>query len=173
MNAGAPETNLPDWSGDPAALQAHVSEYFVAMGVQACQISSPAVHGGSGGRTIDLARGIKGIPVAESNAYARFNTADQSTSEGFYWPTIPSDTVAAAQSLSEKVADPASLAIYQALLPADAQGAGQVLIHHSSAFSTTGFRSAATYDVQLPGGSLGGGATASFDAQGNPVASDW
>jgi hypothetical protein len=174
MNAGAPETNLADWSGDPAALQAHVSEYFAGMGVQTCQISSPDVLGGSdGSRTIDLARGIKGIPVSESNAYARFNTADQSTSEGFYWPTIPSDTVAAAQSLSARVADAASLAIYQALLPANAQGAGHVVIHHTSAFSTAEFRSEATYDVQLPGGSLGGGATASFDSQGNLVVSDW
>jgi len=173
MNASAPETDLPDWSGDLVALQAHVSEYFGAMGVQACQILSPEVTSGSGGTSIDLARGINGIPVSESNAYAHFNTADQTTSEGFYWPTVPSDTVAAAQSLSARVADAAGLASYQALLPADAQSTGQVVIHHTSAFSMTPFRSAATYDVQLPGGSLGGGATASFDEQGNPVASDW
>jgi hypothetical protein len=173
MNASAPETNLPDWSGDPVALQAHVSEYFVAMGVQPCQLLPPNVNGGSGGRTIELARGLGGIPVSESNAYARFNSADQTTSEAFYWPSIPSDTVAAAQSLSARIADAAGLASYRALLPADAQAAGKVVIHHTSAFSTTAFRSAGTYDVQLPGGSLGEGATASFDEQGNPVASDW
>jgi hypothetical protein len=173
MNASAPETNLPDWSGDSAALQAHVSEYFAAMGVQACQILSPEVTSGSGGESIDLARGIKGIPVSESIAYARFNTADQTTSEGFYWPTIPSDTVAAAQSLSARIADAAGLASYQALLPADAQATGQVVIHHTSAFSMTAFRSAGTYDVELSGGTLGAGPTASFDEQGNPVASDW
>lgn len=173
MNAGAPETNLPDFSGDPATLQKHVQDYFGSMGVQACQVSNANVLGGSGGRTIVLARASNGIPVVESNVNARFNNADQTTSEGFYWPTIAADVVTAAEALNARITDPASLAAYQALLPAEAQGTGSVVIHHSSSFSMDAFRSAATYDVEESGGSLGRGPTVSFDAQGMPVDSNW
>jgi hypothetical protein len=173
LNAGAPEANLPDFSNDVAASQTHVGDYFASMSVQACQTSSSDVDAGSGGRVIALARSIDGIPVAESNAFARFNDANQTTSEGFYWPTIPAETVDAAEALSVRDADPAGLASYQALLPAEAQGTGRVVIHHTSSSSTAAFRSAATYDVQESGGSLGAGPTVSFDVQGVPVASDW
>ncbi len=173
MNAGAPETNLPDFSNDRAALQSHVADYFGSMGVQACQIANPDVVSGSGGTAIVLKRGINGIPVVESNASAHFNNADQTTDESFYWPTIPADTVAAAEALSTRIADPATLAAYQAQLPAEAQGTGRVVIHHTNAFSMAALRTAATYDVEEAGGSLGAGPTVSFDAQGMPVASDW
>lgn len=169
MNAGAPEVSLPDWSDDPVALQAHVTEYFAEMGVASCQMSS-RVHGGSDGRTISLQRGVDGIPVVESIGFAHLNNADQSTSEGFYWPTIASDTVAAARALRDRLADPAALAAYRAKLPAAAQGSGQVVIHHSDETSSGGFQSSATYDVQQSGGELGLGSTVSFDADGNPAA---
>jgi hypothetical protein len=173
MTAGAPETNLPDFSSDSATLQNHTSDYFGSMGVQFCQISNADLLSGSSGNAVVLERSIAALPIVESNASARFNSADQTTNESFYWPAIPADVIAAAEALSTNTADSAGLAKYKALLPAEAQGPGRVVIHHTSAFSTTTFRSAATYDVQETGGSLGAGPTVSFDAQGMPVASDW
>ena len=166
MNAGAPEVSLPDWSDDPVALQAHVTAYFAEMGVASCQMSS-SVNGGSDGRTISLQRSVDGIPVVESIGFAHMNNADQSTSEGFYWPTIESDTVAAARALRDRLADPTALAAYRAKLPAEAQGNGQVVIHHSDQTSSGAFQSSATYDVQESGGELGLGSSVSFDGDGN------
>ena len=79
----------------------------------------------------------------------------------------------AAEALSARLADPAALANYQAQLPAEAQGAGRVVIHRTNSFSMAAFRSAATYDADETGGSLGRGPTVSFDEQGMAVASDW
>ena len=173
LNGGAPEASLPDWSSDPAALEAHVSAYFASFGVPSCQTPSAQVLGGSGGRTVSLPRTVDGIPVSESLAYARLDDQDQSTSEGFYWPTIPADVVTAARALHDKLADPTRLAAYKAKLPADAQGDGGVVVHHTSSSSTTPFAAAATYDVVMTVGVLGMPAELSFDADGNPVPNAW
>jgi hypothetical protein len=192
MNAGASETDLPDWSSDSAALSSHVRDYFESMGVQPCQIAATQVFGSgsasctatsdsdsscqviSGSRSIYLSRAVDGISVVESQAYARFNVNDQSTSEGLYWPTISADTVTAARSFRTSLADPAGLAAYKAKLPATAQGDGQVVIHHSNCFSGTAgpMQSAATYDV-LQNSPMGMAGTLSFDADGNPVTTIW
>ncbi len=190
MNAGAPEANLPDWSPDPSSLSEHVRDYFISMGVEPCQIANATVLAGgsvvcstgpdascemtAAQRTIALARGVDGIPVSESHAYARFNVNDQSTTEGLYWPTVPAATVSAARSLRDQLADAAALAAYRAKLPSDAQGDGQVVIHHSSCFgiSSSPFQSAATYDV-LQSSPMGMASRLSFDADGNPVTTNW
>jgi hypothetical protein len=43
----------------------------------------------------------------------------------------------------------------QAKLPADAQGDGLVILHHTSSLSTAPFAAAATYDVAPPAGPYG------------------
>lgn len=187
MNGGAPESNLPDWSSDGNALAAHVKAYFVSMGVATCQISGTdgtySVGGGgstNGGpmfmvasqATLGVLRSIDGVPVVESIAYARFDTDDQTTSEAFYWPTIPADVVTAARAFHEKLAAPGALAAYKAKLPADAQGDGQVVIHHRAAGSSLPFTAVATYDtVQITPQNDGG--ELSFDSDGNPVMDTW
>ena len=173
LNGGAPEASLPDWSDDPTALATHVTAYFATIGVSACQVGGAQVDGGSGGRTIALARSVDGINVAESLAYARLDNQDQSTSEGFYWPTIPADVVTSARAFHAKLADPTELVAYKAKLPADAQGDGLVNLHHTSSSSTSPFAAAASYDVEPPPGPLGLGSTLSFDADGNPVSTTW
>ncbi len=190
MNGGAPESSLPDWSGDPAALSGHVREYFISMGVDACQIANTLTFAGgtvtcsidpdagpcetaNQHRTVSLARGVDGVPVIESQAYARFNVNDQSTSEGFYWPTIPAGTVLAARALRDQLADLSARLAYQAKLPANAQGSGQVVLHHSSCpSSSSDFRSAAAYDVRQSS-STGMEPMLSFDADGNAVTEAW
>jgi hypothetical protein len=173
MNGGAPEASLPDWSSDPAALGAHVTAYFASFGVASCQVGGAQVNGGSGGRTIVLWRSVDGITVSESLALARFDTQDQSTSEGFYWPEIPADVVMAARAFHARLVDPTALAAYKAKLPADAQGDGVVNLHHTNAASTAPFAAAATYDVETPPSTLGRGSRLAFDADGNPASVDW
>jgi hypothetical protein len=174
MNGGAPETALPDWSDDPDALTAHVRDYWIAMGVPACQILRTQVSArvGSDGthqRTILLERGLDQIPISESRASARFDNADQSTSEGFLFPSIPPEVVAAARAFRDQIADPSGLAAYKSKLPADAQGQGALTIHHSamSFVPNAPFNSAVTWDV------LVNSAIQSYDVNGMPVASSW
>ncbi|HZU85565.1 MAG TPA: hypothetical protein VE987_21695 [Polyangiaceae bacterium] len=180
LNGGAPEANLPDWSSDTAALAAHVSAYFESMGVAACQIATPGVlSSASGGGSVDggsfvvagptsvvLSRAVDGIPVVESLAGARFDTDDQTTEEDFYWPEVPASVVVDARSLRDRLADPRVLAAYKATLPSNAQGDGQVVIHHSIGGSAPPLRAAATYDVTTSGLFP---TTLSFDANGQPV----
>jgi hypothetical protein len=186
MNAGAPEPDLPDWSTDGTALAAHVDQYFASMGVATCQIANSGIDGSASGggsvdgsfvvipgpSTVSLGRGVDGIRVVESLASARFNSSDQTTTESFYWPEVPATVVTAARALRDRLADATALAAYKALLPSDAQGDGQVVIHHSSSFSMATFQAAATYDV-LQSSPLDDGAELSFDQNGNPVATAW
>jgi len=173
LNGGAPEASLPDWSDDPAALADHSRAYFATMGVASCQVDdTPGVTSGALGTDVILERAIDGIPVAESQAYAHFVADNQTTSEGFYWPTIGADVVTAARALRDRLADPANLAIYKALLPAEAQGEGRVVIHHTYAGSSSAtFIAVGTYDV-LIGGSLGMPSEHHFDADGKEFTTD-
>ena len=119
------------------------------------------------GTDISLVRGIDGIAVGESIAYAKFNVDDQTTSEGLYWPTIPAATVASARAFRDLLADPAALAAYKAKLPATAQGDGVVAIHHPECPSLiSSYQPVATYDVSSMG------ATLSFDVNGKRVSTD-
>ncbi len=187
MNANAPESNLPDWSTDSAKLTAHIQEYWESMGVESCQIMSMGIDGSvSGGgstdgggsfqmagpSTVTFQRGIDGIPVVESLAPARFEVDDQSTFEAFYWPEIPAQVVSAAIAFKNQLANPQALAAYKAKLPADAQGQGSVVIHHSSQSSMGPFQAAATYEV-LQNNPLGEGADLDFDPDGNAVTTTW
>src|SRR5262249_27630679 len=142
------------------------------MGVASCQIGDrPGITSGSGGTTALLARAVDGIPVGESHAYAHFVAGDQTTDEGFYWPAIPADVVAAARALRDRLADPAALAAYKALLPSEAQSDGQVVIHHTDgSLGTAAFTAVATYDV-LERDPLGGGGDHHFDADGQEITS--
>jgi len=174
MNGGAPESALPDWSEDPDALTAHVRDYWIAMGVAPCQILRAQVNAGVGSdgthqRTILLERGLDQIPIAESRAFARFDNADQSTSEGFLFPSIPPEVVAAARAFRDQIADPSGLAAYKSKLPANAQGPGGLTIHHSaiSFVPNAPFKAAVTWDV------LVSSAVQSYDINGMPVASTW
>lgn len=182
MNGGAPESALPDWSGDPAKLTAHVTAYWEAMGLAGCQLAQTHVDGSGGGSsngtvttsfsgpsTIVLERAVAGVPVVESMATARFNVEDSTTSESFYWPEIPAAAVGAAVAFAQRLADPQALAAYKAKLPADAQGDGAVVIHHSGSFSTAPLTALATYDVVQMAGPLGKAAELSFDETGAAV----
>jgi hypothetical protein len=171
MNARAPETDLPDWSSDPAKLTEHAKEYWIAMGVAECQIAEPGVNGSSSGSsTIVFARGVGGVPVVESLAVARFDVDDETTSEAFYWPEIPANVVRAAIAFKKRLADPTALEKYKAKLPAEARADGSVVIHHTSAGSSSQFQTATTYEVTQ---SRSSGSVLEFDEDGKPVTTAW
>jgi len=187
MNARAPETNLPDWSADLSKLTAHATDYWVSMGVAPCQLGPSGIDSTTGGggsidggftrsttssSSVTLARAVAGIPVVESLAVARFNTDDQTTEEAFYWPEISAAVVTAALAFNTRLADPNMLAAYKAKLPPDAQGQGQVVIHHTSAGSLSPFQSATTYQV-FGADPLGLPGALNFDPSGNPVTTAW
>jgi hypothetical protein len=173
MNAGAPERNLPDWSNDVPALEAHVRAYFVTFNIDACQMPTASALGGSGGRTIELPRSVDGISVAESRAFARFESENQTTDESLYWPTVSAEVVTAARALRDRLTDPAQLAAYKALLPGDAQGDGVVRIHHTSSVLEGPFQAAATYDVVRQSTDTRGASNLSFDASGAAITTIW
>jgi len=185
LDGNAPEKDIPSLSGTEAMLTAYVRDYYVTMGVASCQIASSQIvswsgggsgsstgDGGttivSGGVTLGLRRGLDGIPVVESLANAMFDIDYQTTSETFYWPEIPAEVVVAAVALRAKLADPQALAAYKAKLPKNAQGDGQVVIHHS-VVSFDPFQAVATYDVLMSGDAGDQNPDLSFDANGNAV----
>jgi hypothetical protein len=169
VNPSAPELQLPDWSADTAALQAHVHAYFVDMGIEPCQIADRGISAGGDGRTVNLDRVIDGIRVQDSNAFARFVSSDETTSEGLYWPTIPAEVVSAARAFKNELMDPQKLAAYKAKLPPEAQGGdGQIVIRHSTDVSDKPFRAGVEYFVYEPGPTYAG-----FDMNGIDTTLNW
>ena len=77
-----------------------------------------------------------------------------------------------ADIFTEQTADPNTLAAYKTKLPADAQGQGRVVIHHTHAGALSPFESAATYDV-VQTTPLNDGSDLNFDQDGNPVTTAW
>jgi hypothetical protein len=171
MNGGLGAAS-PDWSDDPDALAAHVRDYFVSLGVAPCQIGGTQVLGGSHGRMIALARAIDGIRLPESMAHAKMNRDDHTTSEGFYWPTVPKDVVTRARAFRDRLATPAGLADYKAKLPENGQGDGAVVLHHRSAVVLPDrpkeFVAMPTWDVRLSDAHSSALST-SFDENGEVV----
>ena len=160
LDANAPENSLPGWSSDASSLTAHVVDYWETMGVEGCQVANTSIGQsvGGGGPTdggtvtmfvgpasVYLGRGFDGVPVQDSFASATFDVDDQTTAESFYWPEIPAGVASAAVALKNQLADPTVLAAYKAKLPADAQGDGHVVIHHSSMGWFGAFQAAALY----------------------------
>jgi hypothetical protein len=187
LDGNAPENNIASLSGTEAMLTAYVRDYYEAMGVASCQVATSRIiswsgggsgstmgDGGettiSGGVTLGLTRGVAGIPVVESMAQADFDVDYQTTLETFYWPEIPADVAMAAAAFQATLADPQSLTAYKAKLPGDAQGDGQVVIHHSPSFSAASFQAVATYDVLISGDAGEEDPLLSFDPNGQPVA---
>ena len=172
LTGGAPEARLAAWSADPAAVSAHVRDYFTSMGVAPCQLLAAQATGGSDGLSGHLIREVDGIPIGESLAFAHFDVDDQTTYEGFYWPTIPADVMTAARAFHARLAQATMLAAYKALLPPEAQGEGRVIIHHTSSGSMNPFQAAAVYDVAVPNPD-GKGSNRDFDENGVEVHMSW
>ena len=170
LNAGVAEANVADWNADDTALTAHMQAYFAAMGVDACQLAAAQITSDSSGQaTPILNRAVDGIAVLESFAWARIDANDLSTGEGFWWPTVSAAVVSAARAFRDQLGDPTALAAFKAKLPANAQGDGQVVIHHSSGLMSATSVAVASYDVVGTAGPLGSPPTLSFTADAQPL----
>ena len=141
-------------------------EYFVTMGVSTCQIERTTVLGGNSGTSISLSRAANGIAVAESQAWARIDDADQTTTEGFMWPALPASVVDEARAFRDELADPVKLDAYRSKLPAEAHADGSVVIHQNSGMQAepSVLRAGATWDTMVNGVS-----PRSFDRNGVAV----
>jgi len=188
LNGNAPEKDLPPLSATPAELSSYIRQYYEGMGVADCQVATSQIvawsasgsgaAGGAGGTTVaagdvtlGLSRALHGIPVLGSTALAVFDVDYRTTSEAFYWPEIPASVVEAAVAFQAKLAPPAALAAYKAKLPKDAQGDGEVVIHHSSGVAPQGgpFQAMTSYMVMKSGDAGDTNPELDFDQDGNPV----
>ena len=169
-NSDSPALNRPSFSLDADVVAAHLRAYFKAMGVPDCQVQdvgfSSGGFGGASATILDasLVRGIDGIVIGESQAWADFTVDDQTTDEGFFWPAIPASVVSGAIAFRDQLKDPQQLADYKAKLPAGVQGDGIVAIHHSPPFSSSAtVKAIVTYDTGI------GPSPVSFDTSGARV----
>jgi len=173
-NGDSPALNRPSFSLDADVVTAHLRAYFKAMGVPDCQVQDVGISSGSSGPIVGafvatildaaLVRGIDGIVIGESQAWADFTVDDQTTYEGFFWPAIPASVVSGAIAFRDQLKGPQQLADYKAKLPAGAQGDGIVAIHHSPAFSSSAaVKAIVTYDTGI------GPSPVSFDTSGARV----
>jgi hypothetical protein len=168
MNATAPEASRPDFSTDTAVLSTHVADYFRAMGVVDCQVSRAQILAGTGGRNVQLERAVSGIPIAESQATARFDDQDQTTLEMMRWPALSATVVQAARAFRDQLAAPGGLDAYRAKLPPEARTTdGIVVIHHSTMPFKGTFHADVTWDTSV------NGSTEFFDVDGKPVDPSW
>lgn len=173
---GIPSTNssglqVGEYSSSADVHNQHVEDYFVGCGMAQDQIErvdTGTLMGVVGGNwyTSSLVRAVDGIPIIGSIATARFNANDQTVDEAVCWPTIPGSVVDAAKAFEAKIATPAALAAYQALLPTQNKS-GQVVIHHTGMDYTGSFMAVAVYDV------LDGQTIHHFDSNGQEVKLPW
>lgn len=146
--------------------EARVLSYFATAGVPSDQVGGvhstvSAAGGGRGGDpdatramsiqyTSIVGRAIKGIPVAESHAWARFDDNDDVVAEDVYWPEIPTDALDEALTIADQLKDTATAAGFRAKLPAEvATAEGRVLIRHSSLAEHGSFVARGCYDVLM------------------------
>ncbi len=93
LSGGAPEANLPGWSGDGESIDAYVTAYFESMGVDPCQIAgADQTSGGSGGGPMGGAlRGERRLRTMTRLSSNSLPAADESgfasiwTSSGIHW----------------------------------------------------------------------------------------
>lgn len=173
---------------DASIHNARVFEYFRAAGLPTSEVGGMHVTTTMEGsapirqRTIlpsdshfvayttHLERQIDGIPVTDSQAWASFNANDEVTSEGVFWPAIPAEVVAQAQTLRKLTADAARhnalRSSIQKTMPELGDTAGRVVIAHTPPSYRGPITTVAVYEV-TPRGI--GAYVHRFDETGSPV----
>jgi hypothetical protein len=185
-NSGAPEALRPRFPGSGDDHNAKVKQYFLQAGLPADQIGSVETHAMmQGGRSATgvqapdtlvayysvISRVIKGVPVSESVAWARFNADGDVVEESVYWPPLPSSVVTDAQNVQAALDASASGGAMLQTIESNHSGfgnmKGRIVIHHGlSAYRGPAF-AAVTYDSQ--GGASRRRTTRHFDQNGRDV----
>jgi hypothetical protein len=151
---------------DEAVQGDRVRRYFIEAGLPADQIRDvrttyQVIGGGPMNEgpqstpvqlhsiTSILTRSVKGIPVAESLAWAKMTTSGDVDVECVFWPAIDVNVVGRAIAFAQRMADPSGRAAYLAKLPARVYKEGGVVIHHSDPSVHATPTSYVSYDVTL------------------------
>ena len=163
-NADSRSQRSGPYRASPEAHEAFVRDYFVGLGLPAEQIlrvrtltqlevqgrvdeSRPVPPVISAYYSV-LDRGVQGISVPDSFAWARVNAEGKVVAEGVYWPMLPPAVVAGALKLRDAVADPQRQAALEAKIPLAIRDHG-VAIRHSSAYVEMPFEAFPSYDVAV------------------------
>jgi len=160
--ANAKSLQLPPYGHTSQEHDTFVKDYFVSLGIPPDQIASVhtammlEAHGTTGDAKSPqpkivayysgLDRAVDGIPVPDSFAWARVNSAGQVVAEAVYWPAISPNVLSDARKLKDVLSDPQRQQAYDAKLPAGFDNR-DVAIHHSSATVESDFRELAAIDV--------------------------
>jgi len=144
-NVDAPAKLRPSLR-NPDLHQARVRAYFVNAGLPEAQIATvnnhavmsgggptttAELHGAFESYTTVLSRSIKGIPIAESFAWATFAENGSVVSESVWWPPVPSAVIEDALAITADVAS----GIFWKKAGVQA-AAGTVLVHHTIGMGT-------------------------------------
>jgi len=160
-NADAPIKKRPPFPGNADDHNRHTLEYFLASGIPKDQVTGVHVNtlmrGGmnANGEQLPnqflgyyscLERSIQGVPVVESQAWARFNVDGDVVEESVYWPALPPTLEADITNFQVAALDNAYRAKLAAPVPLDF-ASGKIAIHHSSSTDHRKFTVVITYDV--------------------------
>jgi len=186
-NANAAALSIPALSTDENVHSARVLAYFTGLGIPADEVvgmhvtTKMAGQGRRGERILPtntrfvsyathLERGIGGIPVVGSQAWATFNAKDQVVSEGVFWPEIPPSVVGEAQFLAAAVKDPVKHAKLRDDIRASGRDFGNIpgraIITHTADSYKERVSVVAAYEIITPGL---GGHIEHFDLGGKPL----
>jgi len=162
-NANTPSLQAGPYGKKPEEHDQFVKEYFIRSGIPADQIarmrtmtqldaSGPISEGRKAKPSVAayysvLERGVDGIDVPDSFAWARVTADGKVVAEGVYWPAISGSVVTAARRFREQMSDKQRLAAFAARVRASNEG--HVVIRHSSAFVDSPFESFASFDVTV------------------------
>jgi hypothetical protein len=155
-----------------------VKSYFVSAGIpedQIANVETSYIYSGTlgGNQTTApvphslnsiLMRAIDGIPVRESEAWAKMTTAGDVDMEVVFWPPIDTRVIARAKALAATIAGPSGHASYLAKLPKIFIEGG-VVIHHSDMSVHSAPVAYVAFDATVD--SAGYAAMHHFDENGN------
>jgi hypothetical protein len=166
QNARSPRLQLRPYGASGMEHNDRVLSYFIAGGIPKEQIRGVQTHplmGGAGSADVPkmnvgvdatliayysvLSRMTpQGIPILDSQAWARFDEQDQVVSEGVYWPDIPASVVEEASAFKARLSTPEGAAAYKALLPSLPHEGG-VVIRHSTSVTRVTFEAMVVLEV--------------------------
>lgn len=114
-----------------------VEAYFIAAGMPRSQIGSVDStysndDNGAAFSNAVISRVVDGVQVADSHAWAGLVNG-KSLGELVYWPELPASVSQDLAELRATLADPRSLAAFQAKLPSGIL-TGSIVVHHTSRF---------------------------------------
>jgi hypothetical protein len=178
LNADAP---AEPYILDDTEQGAKVKAYFVGAGLPSDQIAAVVAtyNGVSSGpvsaplsstpirlQSINsvLQRGVNGIEIVESVAWAKMTTSGDVDAEYLFWPPINMTVVKGATALAATLADPVAHAAFLAKLPGVVYKDGGVVIHHSGPSVHSVPQAYMSYDVTLDPSTTAG--MRHFDASG-------